>query len=167
MSLNITLLGLFITGLFGIIWGFRKGFAKAVSNFIASVSTLFMLGIFLRIYYSYSKGEAMDMVISIVVLVVFGGIYGILKILAKSVKAIANLPIIAGIDKILGMILGAVLVIAIYHLVAKASVMGFLGKYGSYIVNDIQNDEWLTWLVKYDVIEMFTIWKNGLLDNFK
>lgn len=167
MDINVTLIGLFITGLFGIIWGFRKGFAKAVSNFIASVSTIFMLGIFLRIYYSYSKGQTMDFVISIVVLVAFGAIYGILRILIKSVKAIANLPIIAGIDKILGMILGAALVIVIYHLVAKASSMGFLGKYGNYIISDINNDEWLAWLLKYDLLEMFTIWKNGLLDNLK
>lgn len=166
MSLNITLLGLFLAGLFGIIWGFRRGFAKAVSNFIASVATLFMLGLFLRIYYSYSKGQAMDFIISIVVLIIFGAIYGVLRILIKSVKAISNLPIIAGIDKILGTILGLVLVIAIFHLVARASAMGFLGNYGSYIVNDIQNDEWLTWIVKYDLIEMFTIWKNGLMDNF-
>lgn len=164
MSLNITLLVLFLTGLLGIIWGYKRGFAKAISNFIAAIATLFMLGIFLRIYYTYSKGQTMDMVIAIVVLVVFGAIYGILRILVKSVKAISNLPIIAVIDKLLGMVLGAALIVAIFHLTLKASSMGFLGKYGDSILNDVQNDAWLTWIAKYDLIEMFTIWKNSILE---
>lgn len=166
MDLNITLFILFVTGLVGMILGFKRGFAKVISGFIAGVATLFMLGLFLRIYYTYTNGQTMDMVITVIVLIVFGGIYGILKLLTKSVKAIANLPIIAVIDKLLGAFLGVVFVIAIFHLVVKASSLGFLGKYGYSIVEDVKNDEWLTWIVRYDVIEMFTIWKNSLIETF-
>ena len=106
----------------------------------------------------------MDMIIAIVVLIVFGSIYGVLRLLIKSVKAISNLPIIAGIDKILGMILGVLLIIAIFQLVERASVMGFLGKYGNYIVDDVQSDGWLNWIVKHNLVEMFNAWKSGMLE---
>jgi len=163
MSLNFTLLVLFIVGLLGIVWGYKRGFARAVSNFIAAIATMFMLGIFLRIYYTYSKGQTIDLIIAIVLLVVFGAIYGILRILVKSVKAISNLPIIAVVDRLLGMVLGAALIVAIFHLIVKASSMGFLGEYGQHILVDVQSDVWLTWIAKYDLLEMFTIWKNELI----
>ncbi len=165
MSINITitLIVTILVALAGIYLGGKKGFAKSVSGFIALVVTLFMLKIILRIYNAYTNGRTMDLIIAVVTLVVLGVVYGILKIVLKSAKAIASLPVIAIIDKLLGAVLGFLAVIAVYHVVITASRLGYFGIVGQSFLQDMNSNQWLTFIASHDVIEIVLTWKKALL----
>lgn len=154
MEINVTLIVLAIMVIVGICLGWKKGFAKTFAGFISLLATMFMLGIFLRIYYTYTNGQVLDTVMAVVVLVVLGAVYGILRLILKSVKAIANLPIIAIIDRLLGIVLGVIVVVALYHIVLVASSLGYLGNIGTFILADVANNEWLKILAQADIIEL-------------
>lgn len=163
MEINVTFIVLLICAIAGICIGWEKGFAKRVAGFISLMATMLMLGLFLRIYYTYTNGRMLDTVVAVIVLAVLGAVYGILRIILTSVKAIANLPVIAVIDRLLGSVLGAVVVIVLYHVVIVASALGYLGRYGLYILTDIANNEWLGILARTDIIEIIKSWGASLL----
>lgn len=164
--MNVTLVILAIVAICGIYLGGRKGFAKSFAGFIALVATLLMLGIILRIYDSYTNGQTMDMIVAIIILAVLGAIYGILRVIAKTVKAIANLPVIAVVDKLLGAVLGVLVVVCLYHILVIAVRMGYFGSIGQYIQNDIENNDILTHIARYDVVELCILWKNYVVNEF-
>jgi len=167
MEINVTFIAAMIVAICGIYLGAKKGLAKSIAGFIAFVATILMLGIFLRIYNTYTKGRMMDMVVAIVALVVLGVVYGVLKLIVKSVKAIAKLPVIAVVDKLVGAILGLVVVIGIYHIVVIMSTFGYLGNVGVKIIEDVRSNEYLQLVARYDVLELFTVWKNNIMDKIK
>ena len=162
VSLTLIVLLLAITA--GICCGWNKGFAKSIANFIAFIATMFLLGIFLRIYSAYTHGKSLDLVIAIVVLIIFGAIYGIIRFVLKSVKAIAKLPIIFFIDKLLGAVLGVVVVISLYHIIVVLSKLGMIGIIGDKIWSDVQNSKMLSTIAKYDVIELIILLKNIIIN---
>ncbi len=163
MEINVTFIVLLICAIVGICIGWKKGFAKRVAGFISLLATMLMLGLFLRIYYTYTNGQVLDTVVAVIVLVVLGAVYGILRIILKSVKAIANLPVIAVIDRMLGSVLGVIVVVVLYHIVIVAATRGYLGQYGSYMLTDIANNEWLGILARADIIEIIKSWGASVL----
>lgn len=154
MEINVTLIVLILCLVTAVCIGWKRGFAKRVAGFISLLATLLMLGIFLRIYYTYTNGQMIDTIVAVIVLVVLGAVYGILRLILKSAKAIANLPVIAVIDRLLGSVLGIVIVTVLYHIVIVAAVLGYLGNIGTYILTDIANNEWLSFLAQIDIIEI-------------
>lgn len=166
MEISITFVVLILCGILGIYYGGKKGFAKSVAGFISLAATMLMLGIFLRIYYTYTHKDTFDMVVAIILLIALGAVYGILRMLVKSVKAIANLPVIAIVDRLLGAVLGVLVVVVLYHIILVASAIGYLKGIGVYILNDVKNNAWLTMLAKYDVVEIVRLWFAALTDKF-
>ena len=164
MSINGTLIILLFIGIYALFVVGKKGFANSLAGFIAFVVTLLMFGIFIRIYDSYADKRTVDLIVSLIVLVALGAVYGVVKIILRSAKAIAKLPIIAVVDSILGAVLGIFAVIAIFHIVAVLARLGYLGSAGTYIIRDIQNSKILTTLAKYDVIELIVLGKDLLIE---
>lgn len=164
MELNVTLIVLFISALLGLYWGWGKGFAKCVSNFLASIATIITLIIFMRIYHSYTGGQTVDTIKAVIVLVIFGAIYGLLNFVIKSAKTIANLPVISVIDSIFGALLGLLIVFALYHLIVEICSLGYIGDLGAYILNDIENDQWLTFFAQISFVQLVTMGKEKVLE---
>lgn len=152
MDLNITFIALVILLLVGIYAGYNMGFAKSLAGFISFIVTALMLGLFLRIYHTFTHGQALSLVITVIVLIVLGAVYGILRVFLKSLKAISKLPVIFAIDKLLGIVMGVIVIVTLFEVVAIAANLNFLGAYSSHIVNDIETNTLLTLLIKYNYL---------------
>lgn len=164
ISISVTMAVTTLIAILGIYIGAKKGLADSIAIFVALAVAIIMLGIFLRIFSSFSKGDTKQTIISIVVLVILGLVYSILKVLTKSVKAIAELPILGFLDKFLGALLGAALALIIFHAVTAAAQMGYLGKVGEIINKDVGDSELLTYLRKLDLIELIMGLKDTVSD---
>lgn len=90
----------------GAVEGYKKGFVKGISHLISIICTIFTMKIILIIVRSVGSGNVKSGIINIALLVVFGAIYGIIRKIVASMKAIANLPIISFVDRLLGIIIG-------------------------------------------------------------
>ena len=168
MSINIsvTMAVTVLIALLGLYIGAKKGLADSIAVFVALAVAIIMLGIFLRIFASYSKGDTKQTIISVVILIILGIVYSILKVVTKSVKAIAELPILGFVDKFLGAVLGVALALIIFHAVTAAAQMGYLGKIGDIINKDVAESELLTYLKKLDLIELIMGLKDTVSDKF-
>ena len=165
MIINATLIILVFIGIYAVFVVGKNGFANSLASFIAFIVTMLMFGIFIRIYHAYADKRTFDLILSIIILVVLGAVYGVLKIVLRSAKAISKLPIIAFVDSILGVILGLGMVVSLFHVVVVLARLGYLGSAGVYMMNDIQNSVILMTIAKYDVIELIILGKDLVLNS--
>lgn len=162
VEISVTLIGLVAIAVIGLYIGAKNGFAKGISDFIAWAVVTIVLRIVLYIYNGYTEGKTMDIVVALVVLIALGLIYGVVKIVLKSVRALSDLPVIAIIDKLLGAALGLIVVILLFYVIVTACRFGYFGKTGATILNDVENDEWLSYIARFDLVNKIVEWKNNL-----
>ena len=86
--------------------GFKKGIAKEFISLVAMAVAGICVMLILSAVGSYMNREIGKVIQMVAVLAVVCVVYRIVSILLTSVKLIANLPIIKGIDKILGIVMG-------------------------------------------------------------
>ena len=86
--------------------GFKKGIAKEFISLVAMAVAGICVMLILSAVGSYMNREIGKVIQMVAVLAVVCIVYRIVSILLTSVKLIANLPIIKGIDKILGIVMG-------------------------------------------------------------
>ena len=89
MNINITLLCVIVLTLFLIVHGYKKGVTKEISGLVALFAGLFVLAIAIMLFTSLSAGEITNTVYSVILLVLFGAAYGIVKFLLR--KHVINL----------------------------------------------------------------------------
>ena len=86
--------------------GYQKGFTKQISDIVALGAAFFVLALLYMLFSSFQAGETVNVVYSIMFLVIFGLIHGIIKFFLNSAKAISRLPIVNFLDKVLGIAAG-------------------------------------------------------------
>jgi ABC-type lipoprotein release transport system permease subunit len=86
-------------------------------------------------------------------------------VVIKSIKLVAELPVIGVVDKLLGAVLGVLVAIIIFHVVVAAAELGYLGNVGATICREVSESELLTGLRKLDVIELVLNWKDQIVNN--
>lgn len=93
--------------------GFKKGMVKEITSFIsmvlAGISAIILFNI-VGNYFDQSFGKMIQMIIALLLVTL---IYKVLNFIFSSVKLIAKLPVIHGIDKLLGGVVGAVEALAL------------------------------------------------------
>ena len=96
--------------------GFRKGMVQEIVSLVAMVVAGFCVVLILGAVGSYSNREIGKTIQIVAVLIVVCLIYRLVHILFTSLELISKLPIIKGLDKLLGAVVGlaeAVVIVAI------------------------------------------------------
>ena len=88
--------------------GFKRGMVREIIALIASVLAGFCLLLILGAVGSYMEGEMGNLVQMIAVLAVVCGVYRLVSLLFTSLKLISHLPVVKGLDKVLGAVVGFV-----------------------------------------------------------
>lgn len=130
--------------------GYQKGFTKQISGLVALTAAFVMLALGIMLVSSFQNGEVTNTVYSVVLLAVFGLVYGIIKFLLRSVKLISNLPILHFFDQVLGIAAGLVkwiLVVWIFFLLCENN---YLGDITEYVRTDIAKSTVLRLLYQYN-----------------
>ena len=88
--------------------GFKRGMVREIIALIASVLAGFCLLLILGAVGSYMEGEMGNLVQMIAALAVVCGVYRLVSLLFTSLKLISHLPVVKGLDKVLGAVVGFV-----------------------------------------------------------
>ncbi len=88
------------------IHGIHAGFAKLISKVISLVVSIAVVVLLSSIVSGYRKGDTSNFLIGVVFLIILGALYKLIHAILSSIRFLAGLPILTGVDKILGAVTG-------------------------------------------------------------
>ena len=148
--MNLTLIIVLIVMLYMVTAGYKKGLTKQISGIVALAAAFVMLSLGIMLVSSFQNREVTNTVYSVILLSVFGLVYGIVKFLLRSIKLITNLPVLNFFDHVLGIAAGLVkgiLIVWIFFLLCEHS---YLGDLTEYVRSDISNSTILKLLYQFN-----------------
>lgn len=86
--------------------GAHTGFAKLISKVISLTVSIAVVVLLSTIVNGYRKGDTSNFLIGIVFLIILGTLYKLVHAVLSSFRFLAGLPILTGVDKVLGVIAG-------------------------------------------------------------
>ncbi|MDD6202490.1 MAG: CvpA family protein [Lachnospiraceae bacterium] len=141
--MNITLLVVILLIIIEIVRGYQKGMAKELLGLIALGTVFFVLAILIMLFSSFEAGETTNVLYSFILLVVLGIVYGIIKFILKSVKAVSHLPVFHFMNCLLGSVIGVAKAVLIIWIVFLLCARGYLGPLTGTIQEDIMSNTFL------------------------
>ena len=75
----VTLIIVFFIIILAMIHGYKKGLTKELSSLISWAVTLFVMTLVIMLYTSFSASEGKNMILTVVMLVITGVVYSIIK----------------------------------------------------------------------------------------
>ena len=148
--MNLTLIIVLIVMLYMVAAGYQKGLTKQISGMVALTAAFVMLALVIMLVSSFQNREVTNTVYSVILLAVFGMVYGIVKFLLRSIKLMTNLPVLHLLDHVLGIAAGLVkgiLIIWIFFLLCEHNYLGGLTEY---VRADISNSTILKLLYQFN-----------------
>lgn len=150
--MNITFIIVFSIMIIFALAGLHKGMAREISGLIAWTITLLVITLIAMLYSSLKTGETRNTVYSAVFLVLIAFVYGIVRLVLKSVKLLSKLPVLSFIDKLSGLIVGlgeGILVVWLLYVITQA---GLFDTFSDIIYRDTANSVILSWLYEYNYL---------------
>lgn len=98
------------------IHGIHKGFARLVSKMISLLVAVMVVILLSSALNGYRSGNTSNLLIGVLLLIILGVIYKIVHVILVSIRFLAGLPILAGLDKAMGAVTGFIEGFAILYL---------------------------------------------------
>jgi len=150
MIVNVTLLCVVVLALSMMIRGYNQGMMKELTGLAALIAGLGVLALGIMLFSSFLDGEMTNTIYSVILLVLFGAAYGIVKFILRSAKAVSSLPILSFFDSVLGIAVGLCQAVVIIWIVFLLCAHNYLGPVTSYIQRDISDSTILKLLYEYN-----------------
>lgn len=150
MEVNITLIVVALLAIYLMVKGYRRGFTKEISGIVALAAAFCVLALLFMLFSSYQAGETVNVMYSLLFLVIFGLIHGVVKFFLGSAKAISHLPIIHFLDKVLGIVAGAIKSLLIVWLFFMFCMEYNVGALTEYVRADIANSTILKLIYQFN-----------------
>ena len=150
MNLNVTLLAVIVLTVWMMVRGYKKGMAKELSGLAALFAAFAVLALGLMIVSSFKQGEMTNTLYAVILLVLFGMAYGIVKFILRSAKAVSSLPIISFLDSVLGIGVGLCKAVLIIWVVFMLCANNYLGEVSTYVQQDIAGNTFLKLLYEFN-----------------
>jgi uncharacterized membrane protein required for colicin V production len=134
--------------------GYKRGMVKEIVSF---VSLLFLCAFVMLMAWglkSYVQKETMAIVLVLILLGVLGIAHHLISLILLPAKILAKLPVIKWVNKLLGMVIGA-LEVPVFLWVLFALVMLFqehLGVLGDLVISGISKNPILDWLYYHNIL---------------
>lgn len=151
MSLNVTLLAVVVLTVWMMIRGFKKGMAKELSGLVALFAAFVVLALAIMLVSSFTEGEMTNTLYSVILLVLFGLAYGIVKFILRSAKVVSKLPIINFFDSVLGIGVGLCKAILVTWIFFMLCANNYLGTISEYVQQDIAGNTFLKFIYQYNI----------------
>lgn len=150
MEVNITLIVVALLAVYMMSRGYQKGFTKEISGLVALAAAFFVLAMMYMMFSSFQAGEVTNVMYSIIFLVIFSLVYGVVKFFLNSAKALSHLPVVHFLDKILGIAAGVVKTILIVWLFFMFCLENNVGTLTEYVRADVAQSTILKLIYQYN-----------------
>ena len=150
MEINITLIVVILLAVYLMSIGYRKGLTKEISGLVALAVAFFVLALVYMLYSSFQAGEVTNVVYSVIFLILSGAVYGVVKFFLNSAKMLSHLPVVHFLDKVLGIVAGAIKTILIVWLFFMFCLENNVGALTEYVRADVANSTILKLICQYN-----------------
>lgn len=123
--------------------GMKIGLVDETGRLLSLVITLFVLSLAILLYTSVKANDTKNIVISVVMILVTGLVARLVKLVVKSLSAIAHLPVISVLNSLLGIAIGIAEVVVILWILYVVIANFDLGGFGLQITNWTKQSEFL------------------------
>lgn len=150
MNLLLIIIGVIL--IWRVIEGFRMGMVKEIISFISLIVMSVGIVLIAVALGSYMDKDMISMIVAIILLLVLGIVHRIISMIFFSAKIISKLPVVHGVDRFLGGVLGICETIIITWVIF-ALVMSFgLGIFGEQIMLYIKESAILSFLYEHNYL---------------
>ena len=152
IEMNILLIVLMIIMIWRIAVGGKRGVVRETISLINVFFVSVVLGVLGMIFEAYHEKAYITIVLYIIIIVALSVVYSMLKVVFFSAKILSKLPVIGLVDRLLGVVIGVGEALCIYWAVCCLIMYMDLGVIGQQIMEMIAENEFLTFLYKYNLL---------------
>lgn len=150
MDINLFAVIVLIVLFFNMCEGYKKGMVKEIISFVSLIFLCLFAALAGNGIGSYHDGKMLNVFVTVFLLAVLGILHHLIKVAVFPAKVISKLPVIHGLDKILGVAVGALETILILWTVYVFVAIMNLGEIGTYIMNSTTEIPALAWLYEHN-----------------
>lgn len=142
--MNWLLLILALLCVWRIISGIRHGFVDEMLRLLSLLTALFVIAVAILLYSSWKTGNTKNVILSVLVIIIVGILYRILRFVFRSLDTVARLPLIHLANSALGAAVGILEVgIAVWILYLALAILPY-GEISAYIMEATRQNPWLS-----------------------
>lgn len=136
---------LLLIGIALVIWrgirGMKIGLVDEVGRLVALVLSLFVLSLGILLYTSVKTEDTKNIVLSVVMMLVTGIVWRIMKLVIDSLSAVAHLPLLNMLNSLLGIAVGVAEVVVVFWILYVLTANFDLGSFGRQIMDWTRQSE--------------------------
>lgn len=146
MSVNILVIAAVLVLLWKVTDGYKHGMVKEIISFISLIVLCVIVVLLGSGLQSYMEKKYIGVAIAILLLCILGIVHHLLGLVFFSAKMISKLPVIHWVDKVLGIVTGALETVLLLWTVYVFIMLWGLGPVGQQILQYTQENAILSWL---------------------
>lgn len=150
MSINIFLIIMGVLLLCKIMDGYKKGMVREIISFISLIFLCIVTALIGNGLKSYLEGEFLSVVLAVLLLAILGIAHHFLNVALFPAKLISKLPIVHGVDKLLGVVVGILETVLILWTIYIFVMMMDMGMTGTFIRECVVESPILTWFYEHN-----------------
>ena len=132
--------------------GYKHGMIQELSSVISLVLALIAIGMFLVAAQGYLNHETIRIALGIVCMTIAILVYKIVDFILSSLKIISSLPVLKGVDKVLGFGVGAMEAVLIIWMAFLLIVAFDPAGISAVVMEDVRENQLLTFLFQNNLL---------------
>lgn len=129
--------------------GMKTGLVDEIGRLLSLVISLFVLSLGILLYTSVKTDDTKNIVLSVIMIIVTGLVARLMRMVIKSLSAIAHLPVLSALNGLLGIAIGIAEIVVVLWILYVVVASFELGDFGLQIINWTKQSEMLQQL--YDM----------------
>lgn len=158
--MNILLIVFGVLLIWRIASGMKKGIVRELLSFITTLFAALAAGMVFIIFHAYHDKDFLSILLMLIGIAVLSIVYSLIKLVFFPAKVITKLPVISGVDKLFGVVVGAAETLLVFWTLCYAMLYLDLGVMKEEILLMIGENPILRMLYQYNILGL-------LLENVK
>lgn len=151
-NVNILLVVAGMVLVFNVAEGYKKGMVKELISFVSLIVISVVAVLIGGGIKSYYDGRIFNVVVVVLLLCVVGIVRHLLDVVFFSAKVISKLPIVSWVNKVLGIVFGALETVMLLWILYTFVMMLDLGTIGQLVVDYTKESRILSWLYQHNYL---------------
>lgn len=150
--MNILLIVLAVVLIWRIAAGMKKGVVREALSLVNVLFVALVVGLVTIIFNAYHAENYFGIVLMIIAIAALSIIYSIIKLVFFPAKVITKLPVVSGVDKLLGLVIGVAEALIAYWALCCVLMYMDLGVWSEQLTMMIGESRLLTALYQYNLL---------------
>lgn len=160
---NLMLVVVIIAMIVKMLSGYRNGMVKEMISMVSMVVLCVVAALVAYGVNSYHDGKVFNVAVAVVLLMLVMTAHHFLSLAFFSAKLFSKLPVVHTLDKLLGIVFGALEIVFLLWMVYAFAMMMDMGAIGQRLLGDTEGNPVLSWFYRHNYLAR---WIGGFLDGF-